>query len=175
MSSTGAPRPTGTGRLFAALWPDDTVRRALLDWQRAVVTGPRARPTPGSDLHATLVFIGDLPADRLPAVTDALAVPGPPFTLTLDDTERWRDGLAVAVATQVPAPLVAWQAELAGRLRTVGLVPDDRPYRVHVTLARSAADVPDGAPHPPPLCWTPAGHVLAARDGAHYRVIRRYA
>ena len=169
-----APAVAATGRLFAALWPDPALRRALQAWQAAWTWPPRARPTPARDLHLTLVFIGAAPVERLPDIEAALATPTPAFELALDEPALWHRRLAVMACREVPALLAAWQQALADTLRALGLAIETRPYRPHVTLARSAAGALVPAGSPPPLRWSPRGHVLAVRDGAHYRVLRRY-
>jgi 2'-5' RNA ligase len=163
-----------TGRLFAALWPDPALRRTLHAWQAAWTWPARARPTPARDLHLTLVFIGPAPVARLPQIEAALATPTPAIELVLDEPALWHRRLAVLACGQVPALLAAWQRALADALRGLGLTIEARPYRPHVTLARGAVGATPPSAPPPALHWAPRGHVLAVRDGAHYRVLRRY-
>ena len=170
--AAGSSLPRRTGRLFAALWPDAAVRHAFAGWQASMLAGGAGRATPCQDLHATLVFIGDQDAEQLPVIAAALDLRGPRSTLVFDKVERWQRGLVVAVPTMRCEALTAWQAALAARLQAAGVAIDDRPYRLHVTLARAAADLPSAAV--PPITWSPTGHVLAVRKGAHYRVLHRY-
>lgn len=174
MDDTPAAAGACTGRLFAALWPDPALRRALQAWQAAWTWPARARPTAPRDLHLTLVFIGPAPVERLPQIEAALATPTPAFELELDQPALWHRRLAVLACRQVPALLAAWQQALAEALRGLGLAIETRPYVPHVTLARGAAGATPPAAPPPALHWAPRGHVLAVRDGAHYRVLRRY-
>lgn len=174
MDAPPAPAAETTGRLFAALWPDPALRRALQAWQAAWTWPARARPTPVRDLHLTLVFIGPAPVARLPDIEAALATPTPAFELALDAPALWHRRLAVLACRRVPAVLAAWQQALADALRALGLAIETRPYQPHVTLARSAAGALAPAAPPPALHWSPHGHVLAVRDGVHYRVLRRY-
>jgi len=162
-----------TGRLFIALWPDEATRQALTAWQRALAWPAAARPTPAQDLHLTLLFIGSIPENRLQELANALEMPAPPIELTLDTLETWRAGLTLLTPKQVPQALTQHQAAISAAVRTLGLAFDERPYRPHVTLARrgQGAQLQHG---PPSVLWPAQGHVLAMRDGAHYRVLRRY-
>lgn len=165
-----------TGRLFVALWPSPAVRRGLAALQGAIGWPEAARPVPAQDLHLTLVFIGPIPVAQLGLVGEVLAFHAPAFDMTIDAVQRWHAGLTVAVPTLVPDAVRQRQQQVAQALKTLGLPLDDRPYRPHVTLARRGT----GASLPAEsdlsrVPWHGAGHVLAVRDGAHYRVIRRYA
>lgn len=134
-----------------------------------------AQPVPEQDLHLTLLFIGPIPAARLESLGEALALEAPAFDLTIDAIERWHAGLTVAVPSAVPDALRQRQLRVAQAVKQLGLPLDERPHRPHVTLARRG----NGAVLPPQdqvprVAWHGSGHVLAVRDGAHYRVIRRY-
>lgn len=164
-----------TGRLFVALWPTPSVRRALAGLQASIGWPEAARPTPAQDLHLTLVFIGPIPAAQLEALGDALAIDAPAFDLSIDAIQRWHAGLTVAVPSVVPDALRHRQQRVAQAVTQLGLPLDERPHRPHVTLARRG----NGAVLPledqvPRVAWRGTGHVLAMREGAHYRVIRRY-
>ena len=163
-------------RLFTALWPDPAARRALAVWQAQWQWPPQARPTPPEQLHLTLHFLGALPAARIEALGDALAQRAAPavapFELQLDRAEVWPRGLAVLCPAAPPPALAALHAAQAATLLRLGLQPETRPYRPHLTLARQAAGaVPPAAP--PALRWPVQDTVLVASvDG--YRVLGRY-
>lgn len=165
-----------TGRLFLALWPDRATREALQAWQ-ATIASPTARLTPARDLHLTLHFLGVLDDARLPDVQAAADVASPPVTVLLSSLETWKQGLRVALAHDVPPALAGLHAAIGAGLRARGLPLDARPYRPHVTLARRAGPGLAGEPAtgpPAPITWSSAGHVLAMRDGPHYRVLQRW-
>lgn len=170
-------RTARTGRLFVALWPDRATRAALMRWQKTHDWPPAARLTPARDLHLTLVFIGALSAEQLDTVAAAVAEPVTPFQVRLDHIEHWRGGLVVASASSVPTALAAEQHQIETALRTLGLAIDERPWKPHVTLARRGAGAAlrgGVGVVPPPIEWRGAGHVLAMRDGEHYRVLHRF-
>lgn len=95
-------------------------------------------------LHLTLVFLGEVTSDRLPAIREALESVGPrhaPFTLSVGGGGTfgppshprvlWAD---VQGDTEA---LKALQADTAAQLRPLGFEPDFHEYAPHLTLARS--------------------------------------
>ena len=166
-----------TARLFLALWPGAGVREALLAWRDGWRWPRGAAPVPAGRLHLTLHFIGSVPRARLPELADGLRLPFRPFDLQLGHPALWKYGIAVLEPDTVPAPLLALQTALGAALQGLGLAPEERPYRPHVTLARRA----DGAVAPPdgrPIRWrVPSYALMESRLGADegYTVIRRYA
>jgi len=127
-------------RLFFALWPDETVRRALLDVE-ALVVPATARATRAENLHLTLAFLGAVPPEQLPAVLDVAGqLRCSPIALTLDRIEHWAaPGILCLAPSVMPKPLQALAADLESALREGGLPVDQRPYRPHVTLCRKAS------------------------------------
>ena len=83
-------------------------------------------------------------------------------------------GLAVLAPSRIPDALMQLHGELAERLRRLQLPVDTRRYQPHVTLARHAGASLQCSTTPAPVHWSTTGHVLAARDGKHYRVLRFY-
>lgn len=163
-------------RLFVALWPGASVRRALAAQRDAVPWPATARPTPSDKLHMTLHFLGAVAADRLPALSAALATaPAPPFGLTLDTVHTWRGGLVVLQPSLPPPALGGLHEALGEVLRGLGLPLERRAFKPHVTLARDAPrPLPPFAPAAP-LHWPVEGHALvhSTPDG-RYVVLQRY-
>jgi 2'-5' RNA ligase len=159
-----ADRPE-TARLFLALWPDPPMRDAL-----------RASPVHTDKLHLTLHFLGDQPRARLPELLDGFQVPFTPFDLHIDGAALWHNGIAVLAPTQAPQALLDLHARLAQALIELGLQPEGRSYRPHVTMARRAA----GAGLPPPgqvLDWQADRYALVESrpgNGGGYTVLREY-
>lgn len=139
-----------TQRLFVALELPEAVREAVaqrVETHRGDL--PRARWIHPSALHLTLVFLGDVADEPLPALSDALGAafaPHPPLTLELvgagtfpPPAPRKRARVAwlgVRVDGGVER-LQALQGDVAEAARaTVDHEPDRRPYSPHLTLAR---------------------------------------
>ncbi|HVL57877.1 MAG TPA: 2'-5' RNA ligase family protein, partial [Burkholderiaceae bacterium] len=66
-------------------------------------------------------------------------VQAPPFELRLDAVRRWqRAGVCVAVCSRPPAALLDAQRQLRDAVAGAGFAVDERPFRPHVTLLRTA-------------------------------------
>ncbi len=160
-------------RLFLALWPDPATRHLLEEWRDAWGWPKGAAPVPADKLHVTLHFLGGLPAERLPEFLDGFSVPFAPFRLDLDRSAVWHNGIAVLEPEQPPPELPALHARLAASLVALGLHPESRLYRPHVTMARSAsgATLPAGFP---PVSWDVRGYALVESTNGVYTVLREY-
>jgi 2'-5' RNA ligase len=166
---------SSTTRLFLALWPDPAVRHQLRAWRDAWDWPRGATPVHTDKLHLTLHFLGNQPRDALPALLDGMAVPFSPFRLQLGVAALWHSGIAVLSPADVPAELLALHAALSSALPVVGLTPEARDYRPHVTMARRAgkAGVPQGGPE---IDWVVDHYALVeSRPGdGGYTVLREY-
>lgn len=206
-------------RTFVALMLPDGLARSLLE----AFLGSLGLPAPRSvlarggapdgsdlglrfygvgDLHATLAFLGPTGPDGRRAVVDALAgaLAGRRRPrLVIDRTgafpERGRERVLWAGAREEGTPTVAGlQRAVVGALAPLGFEPDERPFALHVTLARVRAPrrhprrrpargrftIPD-AFHElrPRLDWTPeAVSLVVSRPpgaGTAYEVVERFA
>jgi 2'-5' RNA ligase len=164
-------------RLFVALWPEPGIQAGLAAWQQAWQWPPRAALVKTERLHATLHFLGDVDAGRLPALLVGLRVRFEPFELALGRAEVWPGGIAVVRPLEVPAALLQLHADLAQALRRLDIPVEARPFRAHITLARRAV----GAKPPAQaldLPWRAGQAYVLVRSlpgGAGYQVLERFA
>lgn len=169
-------QPAST-RLFLALWPDEAVRAQLAAWRDAWTWPRGAAPVATPKLHLTLHFLGSLPTERLPELQEGFALPCEPFELELGKPALWHHGIAVLEPQREPPALLDLHARLGEALLRLGLRPEERSYRPHVTLARRAAGavMPDGGPA---ITWQAKGYALVesrpGEDGS-YLVLRDYS
>jgi RNA 2',3'-cyclic 3'-phosphodiesterase len=165
-----------TTRLFLALWPDPAIRHALRE-RRDAWDWPRgASPVHPDKLHLTLHFLGGVPSERVAELRRGLAVPFSPFTLSLGVPKLWPHGIAVLEPHSAPPELLQLHADLALALVALGLQPEARSFRPHVTLARRAGGA-TVAPEAPSLSWPIAGYALVEsqpNNGGIYSVLQVY-
>ena len=107
----------------------------------AVQHGLTGALTRRENLHMTLCFLGEVPADRIPVLRQQLgplAKRTPAFSMTLDRMETFGTGknrLACLTGT-APEPLSRLVRDMEAALRTHGFPLENREFRPHVTLAR---------------------------------------
>ena len=129
-----------TKRLFFALWPDHRQRDGLHDVINSVAKTVEGRPVERRNWHVTLAFIGLFPAHRVPYLLErASEIRVEPFRLSFDRLEYWpRPRVASLCAANVPPELQALVDHLHSIMLDLGLQPEDRAYRPHVTVVRNA-------------------------------------
>jgi len=162
-----------TSRLFLALWPGPATRHQLREARDAWQWPRGATPVHTDKLHLTLHFLGDVPSERLPELLDGFAAPFDAFRLDLGTPVLWPHGIAVLEPLAEPPELLALHARLGDALLALGLQPEARSYRPHVTLARRAGGVtvPQDSPA---IAWQADRYALVeSRDGV-YTVLRDY-
>lgn len=129
-----------TKRLFFALWPDNRQRDRLRDVINSVAKTVEGMAVDRRNWHITLSFIGAFPEDRVPYLLErAEQIQVEPFRLSFDRLEFWpRPKVASLCAATVPPELQALVDSLNAVLLDLGLKPEDRIYRPHITVARNA-------------------------------------
>ncbi len=163
-------------RLFLALWPDPAVRHALRE-RRDLWDWPRgASPVHPDKLHVTLHFLGSVPSERVPDLRRGFAVPFTPFALHFGAPKLWHNGIAVLEPSNEPPELLELHTQLTNALVALGLQPEARKYRPHVTFARRASGVEVPA-NSPALVWKVDSYALVEsqpENGGVYRVLQTY-
>jgi 2'-5' RNA ligase len=124
-------------RLFVAADVPESQRTALLGLREYSLD---ARWTPPEQYHLTLQFLGDVAADRLQAVEDALA------TIRAPRFDMEGTGLGVFASIRNPRvlvahlagtpPLLALQQRVEAAMGSLDFPNDKRPFRPHITVAR---------------------------------------
>ena len=129
-----------TKRLFFALWPDHRQRDRLRDVINSVARTVEGRFVDRRNWHITLVFIGTFPENRVPYLLERAAeIEVEPFRLNFDRLEFWpRPRVASLAAATVPPELQQVVDSLNNIIVDLGLKPEDRTYRPHITVVRNA-------------------------------------
>lgn len=174
---------TAIMRLFIALPLPEDIRHDLAALQTRL---PAGRPVAQENLHLTLAFLGDQPQDTAEDIheaLDTLSAPAPQITLQGAEIFGGRHGQAVALGADCGAPLYELHDRVRGRLRSVGVQPERRRFRPHVTLARLSGHA-NAAPSLQTLVpaqigpfTCPAFALFAStlhRDGAIHEELARY-
>ena len=133
-----------TKRLFFALWPDHRQRDRLRDVVASVAKTVEGRAVDRRDWHVTLAFVGPFPESRVPYLLERAAqIEVEPFRLNFDRLEYWaRPRVASLSAATVPPALQQLVDALNSVLLDLGLKPEDRNYRPHITVVRNARAFP---------------------------------
>jgi 2'-5' RNA ligase len=131
-------------RLFFAAWPAPELQAALGGIAQDLKRECGGRAIPASNIHLTLVFLGNIDRGRVERIARIAApVAAPCFELAVDRVEYWRHNRIVwAGVTQCPEPLQSLVAALERVLAPEGFRPERRPYVPHVTLLRNARRAP---------------------------------
>lgn len=135
------PSPTGSLRLFFALQPAPTLAHALVDAAAPIAAQIQGQIVPASNVHATLCFIGAVEPARLDALKAAVRpVRGVPDELSFDTFEVWeKPRILCGVASRVPRAAIALADAVRDAVVAAGFLPDDKPFRPHLTLARKVS------------------------------------
>jgi RNA 2',3'-cyclic 3'-phosphodiesterase len=180
-------------RLFVALDLPEDVREALAAWGRAVAAPDgaerRLRLVPADALHVTLCFLGwrdegqaeEIATLALGAVSEGAPAPDLAVGAGVWLPPRRPRVLAVDLADEDGA-LAGLQARVSDALAArVAFVPEKRPFRPHVTVARVPRGVRAGGreePAPPAPLRFPGAAVTLYRSrlsgaGAQYEPLAR--
>ena len=124
--------------------------------------------TPPSNLHLTLLFLGEVSAERLAAIQLVAAEAArrtPSFPVRFDHLESWQQARAVVACTStIPFALHALLAALRAAVEST---PSDELFRPHVTLARSVIAT-SAMPKIDALSWS-ARSICLVRSDRHAR------
>jgi 2'-5' RNA ligase len=140
-------------RLFFALWPSPGIRAGIVE-RRTRIEGLSRRRVPDHNLHLTLLFLGDQPADRLDeivAAAESLKTSG--FRLLLDRFGWFARARVAWLGGCAPCAGQTLVAQLAASMSGLGLQFDARPWAPHVTLFRQVRSSPT-LPQVEPLAWS---------------------
>jgi 2'-5' RNA ligase len=140
-------------RLFVALEVPEPVRREVARRVAGLRDRlPRARWVDLEKIHLTLLFLGETPADKVPALSAKLReafAKHPPMAVRLSGGGTFppkRPARVAWIGLEAPEELAAVQADaVAAAVEAVGFEPEERPFRPHVTLARCDPNWPRDA------------------------------
>ncbi|HVP85301.1 MAG TPA: RNA 2',3'-cyclic phosphodiesterase [Rhizomicrobium sp.] len=123
-------------RLFVAIDLPDTVADSLARLQAGV---PGARWQTREQLHLTLRFIGEVDQRDAASIDEMLAsIDAPRFSLELKSVGEFggKNPRALWAGVVTNESLSFLQRKIESVLQRLGLPPEERKYRPHITLAR---------------------------------------
>jgi 2'-5' RNA ligase len=179
MPEAGRAQAHETVRVFFALWPDDTVRHGLMQVGLKMHRQLGGKLTREASVHLTLLFLGDIPVERLEALqTLAASVPFEPFILPIEQAVYWHHNRVAWVGPwQTPPALARLVSALEEPAAAQGFRFDRRPFAAHITLLRKAGSGPLDVKIPR-IDWQVRDFVLVRsqldRSGSRYTVIGRW-
>lgn len=136
----------GERRLFLGILPDagNAIQLAAL---LPHITAP-AKSVATSNLHLTLLFLGQSTALQARQLTDTLAaLPLPAFSVLLDDWLVWPGPAVLCLAGEVVDPALAeLYAKLLQAAAASGFSPPQHGLKPHITLARHCKIMPELPP-----------------------------
>lgn len=140
--------------------------------------GPALRWVAPERYHLTLVFLGSVDGDLVPAVAAAVrrgAEGVAPFELALSGEVGTFGRRVLWAGIAASEPLAAMASSVTGALSPVVAVPDrDRPFSAHLTLARAGRQPVRRSALPaievPALSW-PVERVVLMRSAGGYEVV----
>ena len=146
---------TATRRLFFALWPDDTSRRALAAEAERLAPRCGGYPLPAGNMHVTLAFLGSVDASRLEALVDLTrAWPTLNGEWRLDRLGHFSQPRIVWAGSRTPnEALLTLDAELWQALSRHGFTAPQRDFTPHVSLVRQADRFASQLELPEPIVW----------------------
>jgi 2'-5' RNA ligase len=134
-------------RLFIAADLSDEAKQAIAAEQKRIAvalgrSGDSVKLVRPGQMHLTLLFLGEVPEAREPAVVETMNIPvdRPAFEIAFGGAGVFPPRGAPRVlwigVTTGAAPLTNLQSEIAGRIRRLGIEFNDRPFHPHLTIGR---------------------------------------
>lgn len=130
-------------RIFLALNFEPSLRsRVHGDLAALRDTAPDIRWMRPEQLHVTMRFFGEVPDGEVDSIVEATRpVVARHRRLALELSgigafPHWRRPRIIWLGVRDPSPVLPLAAELEAASRSLGLTPEERPFRAHVTIGR---------------------------------------
>ena len=165
-------------RLFFGLWPNEQQRQACSDVM-AQIPNSAARKVNPTNLHVTLLFLGNVSADQQQFMmngADRLVAPN--GVLIFDALHYWRKpGVLCLSSQQFDVIFTQLVQELTDMAKQAAIVIDERAFNPHVTLARAARE--NATVSFKPIHWSTTGFCLLEScqqpGGVVYKILKEWS
>lgn len=127
-------------RLFFAIWLTDRQRESLRETVQPALSTIEGDFVDRRNWHVTLVFVGDLPVNKLAGLQASVAdIRVEPFRLRFDRATFWaRPKIACLETAIIPDELTRLVEQIRGAVEPFGISPEEHSYRPHITIAKRA-------------------------------------
>lgn len=144
-------------RLFVGLpVPDPTAKELTRRTGTVLAEWDRARRMEAEDLHVTLRFLGEMEADRVPGIEEAMVgARGEAIELRLGGVGVFRGAGAVYASVNASVQLTDLHEALSEALAWHGVARELREFHPHVTLARRRHGLPQNVLERWTAVWEP--------------------
>lgn len=166
-------------RLFFALWPKETTRKALHNLASQYASPCKARKVDADALHLTLLFLGSIDRAHLPKIVKAASnVSSLPFKFTLNKFSCWqKNKIACATARDGSPALNHLVATLKQAFAKTSFVFENNAFIAHVTLLRQIENV-IASQTITPINWKADSFVLVEStmtdQGSRYQILQEW-
>ncbi len=165
-------------KLFFALWPSHRQRELLRDTINPVLSGIEGTTVDRRNWHVTLVFIGNFPEAHLAGLFKAMDLIDPgEIRLRFDTLTYWQSPkIACLHAKTTPPALSQLMYKLQQAVAPLGIKPEERVYRPHITVSRKARPFQELLlARPIELAWTDFELVesISQRGEVQYRPLKQ--
>lgn len=150
-------------------------------WQTPLQLNSDGHPMAPINLHATLVFLGEVAVERLELLKLAAEeVSSEQFHINFDKARYWGGSHVIYAAPNVvPVELIKLHALLEQRLRHHHFNFDSRTYKPHVTLLRNAHWTDEPLPDMPAVSWFVKEFALvssvSSEAGMQYEILAKFS
>lgn len=127
-------------RVFFALWPSAKQRQKIDAVIAPYRSDLKGKWTARENWHVTLVFIGGFPVTDIPALQVAAGrIRHRDVRLRFERIEYWKRSKIMCLGGDfIPNELIDLVRALEKAAQRFGFVPEKRPFRPHMTVARKA-------------------------------------
>jgi 2'-5' RNA ligase len=172
-------KDSGVARVFFALWPEVSVRRALHRLATEYQAPCQARVMTADSLHMTLLFLGEVERSRLPQlIQTANKISAPAFEVVLERLSFWLHNRIAYATLRTEAPsLTQLVTTLQQEILAAGFVFESHEFNPHVTLLRRVGHVLESQAITP-ISWWVDSFVLVesvrTEQGSRYHVLQKW-
>lgn len=129
------PPSTEAAAYFFALMPDPPTRKKLHLHAESVTQHTDYKPILTDNVHLTLHYLGALHPKELEQLM-AFDCTVAPFELTVNKAAHWPNNHVAYLKPQYSSPLKKLHHDVSQYLLTLGLKPERRTFKPHITLAK---------------------------------------